>query len=85
MRATEAIAILRDVTFLAAGTFVFVKDALGEARWVPMVLGMLFALGPTFVSAYWSGRTQASTSLESSVPSSPSGSSPSPLPSGDQP
>lgn len=85
MRVTEAIAILRDVVFLTAGTFVFVRDAMGEARWAPMVLGMLFALGPTFVSAYWSGHTRVSTPPESSGPYSPLPSSPSPLPSPDQP
>lgn len=81
MTADKLIPILRDVVSLAAGTFVFVAEALGDARWEPMLLGTLLAAGPAAVSAYWStARTPASGPSVSSPPSS-SSPSPSALPS----
>lgn len=75
------IPVLRDIVFLAGGTYVFIAEARTQARWWPMVLGMLFAAGPTVVSAYWSmGRTPDSGSPEpSALPSPP------PLPSPSSP
>jgi hypothetical protein len=76
-RLTLLIPIVRDVVFLAVGTYVFVAEARADARWGPMLLGMLFAAGPTVVSAYWStGRTP-----DSGSPASPASPSPAPLPS----
>lgn len=74
---TMLIPIVRDVVFLAVGTYVFVAEARADARWGPMLLGMLFAAGPTVVSAYWStGRTP-----DSGLPGSPGSPSPPALPS----
>lgn len=76
-RLTLLIPIVRDIVFLAVGTYVFVAEARAEARWGPMLLGMLFAAGPTVVSAYWStGRTP-----DSGSPGSSASPSPQPLPS----
>lgn len=68
--------VVRDIVFLTAGTGLFMWEGLHEARWVPMVLAMLMALGPAFVAAYWSARTRGNGS--SQLSGSPS---PSPLPS----
>lgn len=62
--------------FLTVGAGLFAWEGLHEARWVPMTLAMLMALGPSFVAAYWSARTRDSGSRP--ISDSPS---PSPLPS----
>jgi hypothetical protein len=80
VKAERIVPVVRDVVFLTVGSFVFVSEAMGEARWIPMVLGMVFAAGPAAVSAYWSGaRIQGSGGSGSSPP--PPSSSPLPLPS----
>lgn len=81
----KLVPIVRDMVFLAAGTTVFVREAFGQARWGPMILGMAVAAGPTIVtavvaavvSAPWSGaRTPDSQPSPPSLPpSSPSSSS----------
>ncbi len=73
---------LRDLVFLGGGTFVFVAEALGQARWGPMLLSMVFAAGPAAVTAYW-GRTAVNAGLDSS-PSSVSSPSPSSSSSGER-
>jgi hypothetical protein len=71
------IPIIRDVVFLAGGTFVFVREALHEARWGPMLLAMVFAAGPAAILAYWS-TVRIPANGSSASPPSPS---PSSLPS----
>jgi hypothetical protein len=71
--------VIRDVVFLTAGTFVFVRESLGQARWMPMLLGIVAAAGPAVVSAYWSGARTPDSPPSGSSPqssSSPSSSSP---------
>lgn len=86
MTVEKLVPILRDLVFLAAGTYVFVTEARAEARWGVMLLGMVFAAGPVAIQAYWGspfGRTQAPGSSESPPPPSLSPSpSPSPSPAG---
>lgn len=78
---TMLIPVVRDIVFLAVGAYVFVAEARAEARWGPMLLGMLFAAGPTAISAYWSTvRTPGSGLPDSSVSPSPP-----PLPSPSSP
>lgn len=74
MGVEKLIPILRDVVFLVGGTFVFVREALNDARWGPMLLGMVFAAGPAAIQAYWStaGRTPVDGSSPPSPPPSPS-------------
>ena len=82
MSPEKLIPIVRDIVFLAGGTFVFVREALNDARWGPMLLGMVFAAGPAAISAYWStaripdNQSSASSPPPSSppLPSSPSSS-----------
>jgi hypothetical protein len=84
----KLIPILRDLVFLAAGTYVFVQEARSDARWAVMVLGMVFAAGPVAIQAYWGslGRSQVPGSSDSSPPSSLSpSSSPSPSPASGDP
>lgn len=84
-RLTTAIPVVRDIVFLAVGTYVFVAEARADGRWGPMLLGMLFAAGPSVVSAYWStAHTRGSGSPGSSVSPSPPP-LPSPSSSGGEP
>ncbi len=83
MSVDKVIPIVRDVVFLVGGMFVFIREALVDARWAPMLLGMIVAAGPAVVSAYWStartpGSEQSGSSPSSSLSSSRSPSSPSP-------
>jgi hypothetical protein len=76
----KLIPILRDLVFLAAGTYVFVTEARGDARWAVMVLGMVFAAGPVAIQAYWGSLRNPAPGTSESPPL------PSPSPAGgDQP
>lgn len=77
MNLERILPVFRDIVFLVGGTFVFINESLNQARWEPMLLGMMFAAGPAAVSAYWSTvRTTGSASSGQSPPL-PSSSSPS--------
>jgi hypothetical protein len=82
------IPLLRDLIFLAAGTYIFLREALASGRTMVLVLAMLFAAGPAVLAAVaqlYLGRTQGNDGSPSPPPPSPESSPPSVRSSEDPP